>query len=87
MIRRKHFVKKVRTPLRRLAIAFLLVSVLLVGIMTAAAATADRLYISRLIAWREADFRDFKRFPSRAVPAGSKEFSFKHAYLRTRPST
>ena len=86
-MRRKDYMTKARTPLRRLAIALLLLSILLVGIMAAAAATADRFYISRLIAWREADFRDFKRFPSRAVPAGSKEFSFKHAYLRTRPST
>ncbi len=86
---RKGFVTKARAPLRRLAIVLLLVSILLVGMMTAAAATADRFYISRLIAWREADFRDFERFPSRAVPAGSKEFSFKPApenppeYLRT----
>ncbi|MDP8974593.1 MAG: beta-lactamase family protein [Actinomycetota bacterium] len=88
-MRRKDYVTKARTPLRRLAIALLLVSILLLGIMTAAAATADRFYVSRLIAWREADFRDFERFPSRPVPAGSKEFSFKPApenppeYLRT----
>ncbi len=73
----------------RLAVAFLLVSILLVGLMTVTSATTDRFYASRIIAWREADFRDFERFPSRAVPAGSKEFSFKPApenppeYLRT----
>ena len=45
--------------LHRLAIALLLVSILLVGIMAAAAATTDRFYVSRIIAWRDADFRDF----------------------------
>src|SRR5919112_5017686 len=75
--------------LQWLAVVFLLVAVLLAGIMSAAAATADRFYVSRIIAWREADFRDFERFPSRAVPAAPKEFSFKAApedppeYLRT----
>jgi CubicO group peptidase (beta-lactamase class C family) len=75
--------------LQRLAIVFLLIVVLLVGLMTAAAATADRFYASRIVAWREADFRDFERFPSRPVPAGPKAFSFKPApenipeYLRT----
>ena len=79
---RKRFVQ-------RLAITLLLVSILLVGIMAAAAATTDRFYISRIIAWRSSDFHDFERFPSRPVPAGSKEFSFKPApenppnYLRT----
>ncbi|MDP8949456.1 MAG: hypothetical protein M3N00_04325, partial [Actinomycetota bacterium] len=74
---------------QRLAIGFLLVEILLVGIMTAAAATADRFYISRLISWREADFHDFRKFPSRPIPAGSKEFYFEPApekppgYLRT----
>ena len=88
-MRRKDYVTKARTSLRRLAIVLLLVSILLLGIMTAAAATADRFYVSRLIAWREADFRDFEKFPSRQVPAGPKEFSFKPApenppeYLRT----
>ena len=75
--------------LRPLVIVLLLTPILLVGIMAAAAATTDRFYISRIIAWREADFRDFEKFPSRPVPAGSKEFSFKPApenppeYLRT----
>ena len=75
--------------LHRLAIALLLVSILLVGIMAAAAATTDRFYVSRIIAWREADYRDFEKFPSRPVPAKSKSFSFKPApenppeYLRT----
>jgi CubicO group peptidase (beta-lactamase class C family) len=75
--------------LQRLAIVFLLIVVLLVGLMTAAAATADRFYASRIVAWREADFRDFERFPSRPVPAGPKAFSFKPTpenipeYLRT----
>jgi CubicO group peptidase (beta-lactamase class C family) len=75
--------------LRRVAAVLLLIAILLVGAMAAAAATADHFYISRLIAWRESDFHDFERFPSRAVPAGSKEFSFKPApeeppeYLRT----
>jgi len=59
-----------RTPfLQRLAIVILLVAVLLAGIMIAAGATADRFYASRIVAWREADFRDFERFPSRTVPA------------------
>jgi CubicO group peptidase (beta-lactamase class C family) len=62
---------------RRLAVAFLLIAILLVGVMTAAAATADRFYVSRIIAWREADFHDFGRFPSRPVSAGPNEFSFK----------
>ncbi|CAA9464257.1 MAG: Beta-lactamase class C-like and penicillin binding proteins (PBPs) superfamily [uncultured Rubrobacteraceae bacterium] len=75
--------------LQRLAIALLLVSILLVGIMAVAAATTDRFYVSRIIAWREGDFRDFEKFPSRPVPAGSKRFSFEPApenppeYLRT----
>jgi CubicO group peptidase (beta-lactamase class C family) len=75
--------------LQRLAVVLLLVAILLVGIMTAAAATADRFYVSRIIAWREADFRDFEKFPSRPVPAGPKEFSFEPVpenppeYLRT----
>jgi CubicO group peptidase (beta-lactamase class C family) len=75
--------------LQRLAIALLLVSILLVGIMVAAAATTDRFYVSRIIAWREGDYHDFEKFPSRAVPAGSKVFSFKPApenppeYLKT----
>ena len=47
--------------LHRLAIALLLVSILLVGVMVAAAATADHFYASRIVAWREADFRDFER--------------------------
>src|SRR5919107_5508547 len=74
---------------RRLAVAFLLIAVLLVVVMTAAAATTDRFYLSRVIAWREADFHDFERFPSRPVPAGPEQFSFKPApekppeYLRT----
>lgn len=74
---------------RRLALAFLLIAVLLVVVMTAAAATTDRFYVSRIIAWREADFHDFERFPSRPVPAGPQYFSFKPApekppeYLRT----
>ncbi len=75
--------------LRPLVIVLLLTPILLVGIMTAAAATTDRLYIFRIIAWREADFRDFEKFPSRPIPAGSKEFYFEPApekppgYLRT----
>ena len=75
--------------LQRLAVVLLLVAGLFVGIMTAASATADRFYVSRIIAWREADFRDFEKFPSRPVPAGPKEFSFEPApenppeYLRT----
>jgi CubicO group peptidase (beta-lactamase class C family) len=79
-----------RTPfLQRLAIVIMLVAVLLAGIVIAAGATADRFYASRIVAWREADFRDFERFPSRPVPAGAKEFSFEPApenppeYLRT----
>src|SRR3712207_2489234 len=74
---------------RRLALTFLLIAVLLVVVMTAAAATTDRFYVSRIIAWREADFHDFERFPSRPVPAGPEQFSFKPApekppeYLRT----
>jgi CubicO group peptidase (beta-lactamase class C family) len=88
-MRRKDYVTKARMPLRRLAIALLLVSILLVGIMTAAAATADRFYVSRIVAWRNADFRDFEKFPSRRVPAGREAFSFEPApenppeYLRT----
>ena len=75
--------------LRRVAAVFLLLVILFVGAMTAAAATADRFYISRIIAWREADFHDFEKFPSRAVHAGSEAFSFKPVpekppgYLRT----
>jgi CubicO group peptidase (beta-lactamase class C family) len=75
--------------LRRVAAVFLLIAILVVGAMAAAAATADRFYVSRLIAWRESDIRDFEKFPARAVPAGSKEFSFDPApekppkYLRT----
>ena len=75
--------------LQRLADVLLLVAGLFVGIMTAASATADRFYVSRIVAWREADFRDFEKFPSRPVPAGPKEFSFEPApenppeYLRT----
>ena len=61
---------------RRLAVVFLLILILLVGVMTAAAATADRFYVSRIIAWREADFHDYQRFPSRTVHAGPNEFSF-----------
>ena len=72
-----------------LAIVLLLIVVLLVGLMAAATATADRFYASRIVAWREADFHDFERFPSRPVPAGSDKFSFESApenapeYLRT----
>ena len=75
--------------LQRLAVVLLLVAGLFVGILTAASATADRFYVSRIVAWREADFRDFEKFPSRPVPAGPKEFSFEPApenppeYLRT----
>jgi len=79
-----------RKPLvRRLAIALLIVSVLLLGLMTAAATTADRFYVSRIIAWREGDFHDFEKFPSRPVLAGSNKFSFEPApenppeFLRT----
>jgi CubicO group peptidase (beta-lactamase class C family) len=74
---------------RRLALTFLLIAGLLVVVMAAAAATTDRFYVSRIIAWREADFHDFERFPSRPVPAGPEQFSFKPApekppeYLRT----
>ena len=45
--------------LQRLAVVFLLVAISLVGAIAAAAATADRFYISRIIAWREADFHGF----------------------------
>ena len=75
--------------LQWLAIALLLVSILLVGIMVATAATTDRFYVSRILAWREGDFRDFEKFPSRPVPAGSEASSFEPApqdppeYLRT----
>jgi hypothetical protein len=75
--------------MRRLAVVLLLVVVLFLGLMTLAAATADRFYASRIVAWREADFRDFERFPSRTVPAGQEAFSFEPApreppeYLRT----
>ena len=75
--------------LHRLTICLLLVSILLVGIMAAAATTTDRFYVSRILAWREADYRDFEKFPFRPVPAGSKAFSFKPPsenppeYLRT----
>src|SRR5918998_1398506 len=74
---------------RRLAIASLLIAVSVVGVMAVASATADRFYASRILAWREADFRDFERFPSRPVPAGPETFSFEPApenppeYLRT----
>jgi CubicO group peptidase (beta-lactamase class C family) len=61
---------------QRLAIVFLLIAILLLGIMAAAAATADRFYVSRIIAWREADFRDYQRFPSRTVHTGPNGFSF-----------
>src|SRR3712207_1455484 len=61
---------------RRLAVVFLLILILLVGVMAAAAATADRFYVSRIIAWREADFHDYQRFSSRTVQAGPNEFSF-----------
>jgi len=64
---------------RRLAIVLLLVAVLLLGIMTAAVTTDDRFYASRIVAWRDADFRDFERFPSRPVPAGPNGFSFEPA--------
>ncbi len=78
-----------KRSLRRLTIVLLLVAISFVGIVAAAAATTDRFYISRLIAWREADFHDFERFPSRAVSAGSRAFSFRPApeepppYLKT----
>src|SRR5215203_959255 len=69
--------------MQRLAVAFLLLAVSFSGIMTAAAATTDRFYISRIIAWREGEFRDFEKFPSRPVPAGPKTFFFKPAPERT----
>jgi CubicO group peptidase (beta-lactamase class C family) len=75
--------------LKRLIVPFLLIAILLLGLVAATAATADRFYASRIVAWREADFHDFERFPSRRVPAGSKAFSFEPApqnppeYLRT----
>jgi CubicO group peptidase (beta-lactamase class C family) len=77
--RRRDYVTKARTPLRRLAIVLMLMMGLLLGIMAAAAATADRFYVSRIVAWRNADFRDFERFPSRPVPAGAETFSFEPA--------
>jgi CubicO group peptidase (beta-lactamase class C family) len=67
----------------------LLIAILLLGLMAAAVATIDRFYASRIVAWREADFRDFEKFPSRPVPAGPETFSFEPApenppeYLRT----
>jgi CubicO group peptidase (beta-lactamase class C family) len=64
--------------LRRLAVVLSLIAILLLGIV-AAAATADRFYVSRIVAWRNADFRDFERFPSRPVPAGAEAFSFEPA--------
>ena len=78
-----------KRSLKQLAIVFLLIAILLLGLMAAAVATIDRFYASRIVAWREADFRDFERFPSRPVPAGPKAFSFEPApqdppeYLRT----
>src|SRR5215207_3193606 len=69
--------------MQRLAVAFLLIAVSFSGIMTAAAATTDRFYISRIIAWREGEFRDFEKFPSRPVPAGPETFFFKPAPERT----
>ncbi len=75
--------------LRRLAVVLSLIAILLLGIMAATAATADRFYASRIVAWRNADFRDFEKFPSRRVPAGPEAFSFEPApenppeYLKT----
>ena len=74
---------------QRLAIVFLLIAVSVLGVMAVAAATADRFYASRIVAWRNADFRDFERFPSRRVSAGPETFFFEPApeeppeYLRT----
>ncbi len=74
---------------QRLAIVFLLIAVSVLGVMAVADATADRFYASRIVAWRNADFRDFERFPSRRVSAGPETFSFEPApenppeYLRT----
>ena len=65
--------------LRRLAVVLSLIAILLLGIMAAATMTADRFYVSRIVAWRNADFRDFERFPSRPVPAGAEAFSFEPA--------
>jgi CubicO group peptidase (beta-lactamase class C family) len=78
-----------RPFLRWLVAVLLLITGLLAGLMFVAAATADRFYASRIVAWREADFHDFEKFPSRPVPAGPKAFSFEPApenppeYLRT----
>jgi len=68
---------------RRLAVVFLLILILLIGVITAAAATADRFYVSRIIAWRSSDFHDFQRFPSRTVHAGPNAFSFKPSPEKT----
>ena len=68
-----------KRSLRQLTIVLLLVAISFVGIVAAAAATTDRFYISRIIAWREADFHDFEKFPSHPVPAGANAFYFKPA--------
>lgn len=76
-----------RTPfLQRLAIVILLVAVLLAGIMIAAGATADRFYASRIVAWREADFRDFEGSPPAPCPQGRRS-SPSRPRPRTLPST
>ena len=65
-----------KSLVRWLGVVFLLMLILIVGVMTTAAATADRFYVSRIIAWQEVDFHDYQRFPSRSVHAGPNEFSF-----------
>jgi CubicO group peptidase (beta-lactamase class C family) len=78
-----------KRSLKRLTVSFLLIAILLLGLVAATATTTDRFYASRIVAWREADFHDFERFPSRPVPAGADKFSFQPApenppeYLRT----
>jgi hypothetical protein len=59
-----------KRSLKRLTVPFLLIAIMLLGLVAATAATADRFYASRIVAWRDADFRDFERFPSRPCPQG-----------------
>lgn len=70
---------------RRILIGLLATVAVFGGLLVAAEATTDRFYLSRVLAWRGADFGDPARFPARPIPTGPGTFSFEPPPATTPP--
>jgi CubicO group peptidase (beta-lactamase class C family) len=58
-------------------VAFTVAALLLAGVVWAASARDDALFLARDMAWGESDVLDYQKFPSRAVENGAPVFRFK----------